>query len=108
MSAPFESSLTAFQGVADSLHAVQRDAEALASAVTAEKATADSLEITHKQLETGTANYLALITAQQAESKAIQSLVQAQAARFTDTAALFQALGGGWWNRSDVAAGSEG
>ena len=28
--------------------------------------------------------------------------VQAQAARFADTAALFQALGGGWWNRADV------
>jgi outer membrane protein TolC len=28
------------------------------------------------------------------------SLAQAQAARFADTAALFQALGGGWWNES--------
>ena len=29
--------------------------------------------------------------------------IQAQAVRFSDTAALFQALGGGWWNRADVA-----
>jgi outer membrane protein TolC len=28
--------------------------------------------------------------------------VQAQANRFADTAALFQALGGGWWNRPDL------
>jgi len=33
--------------------------------------------------------------------------VQAQAGRYADTAALFQALGGGWWNRSDVAMAAE-
>jgi NodT family efflux transporter outer membrane factor (OMF) lipoprotein len=98
--------ITAFQNVADALHAIKQDADALAAAVAAEKATADSLEITRKQLETGTANYLSLIVAQQAESKAIQALVQAQAARYADTAALFQALGGGWWNRADVTQGA--
>jgi len=32
--------------------------------------------------------------------------VQAQAARLADSAALFQALGGGWWNRASAAAAS--
>lgn len=33
----------------------------------------------------------------------LHALVQAQAARYADTAALFQALGGGWWNRGELA-----
>jgi len=94
--------ITAFQNVADSLHAIKQDADALAAAVAAEKAAADSRDIVQRQLQTGTANYLALITAQQALASAKQLRVQAQAARYADTAALFQALGGGWWNRTEA------
>jgi hypothetical protein len=36
------------------------------------------------------------------------ALVQAQARRLSDTAALFTALGGGWWNRNDVTAAAQG
>ena len=46
--------------------------------------------------------YLALLSAEQIEQQAQISLVQAQANRFADTAALFQALGGGWWHRADL------
>jgi outer membrane protein TolC len=46
---------------------------------------------------------LALLNAQQTYQQALLSLSQAKAARYADTVALFQALGGGWWNRSDVA-----
>jgi outer membrane protein TolC len=35
-------------------------------------------------------------------------LVQAQANRYADTAALFQALGGGWWNRTDLIQDKDG
>lgn len=63
-----------------------------------------SVELTRKQQELGYVNYLALLTAEQAYQQTAIALVQAQATRFGDTAGLFQALGGGWWNRpADVA-----
>lgn len=88
--------LTAFQNVADALGAVQTDADGLVAAAAAERAAASSLEIARRQLATGAVNYLALLNAQNAYQQARNNLVQAQAARFADTAALFQALGGGW------------
>ncbi len=96
--------LTAFQNVADTLHAIQSDADALKAAVAAERAAAKSLAIAQKQLELGDISYLALLNAEQTYQQAVVNLVQAIANRYADTVALFQALGGGWWNRSDVAA----
>jgi NodT family efflux transporter outer membrane factor (OMF) lipoprotein len=95
--------ITAFQNVADALHAVQSDAETLKAAVAAESAAFKSLEIARRQLQLGAISYLGLLTAQTTYQTALIALVQAQAARYADTAALFQALGGGWWNREDVA-----
>ena len=63
---------------------------------------ARSLAIVRKRMELGDVNYLALLNAQQTYQQAVLSLAQAKAARYADTVALFQALGGGWWNRSDV------
>jgi outer membrane protein TolC len=62
-----------------------------------------TLDLTQRQLQGGYAGYLALLSAQQAYQQARVSLIQAQANRFADTAALFQALGGGWWNRTELA-----
>ncbi|HEY2528800.1 MAG TPA: TolC family protein [Xanthobacteraceae bacterium] len=93
----------AFQNVADSLRAIQTDAVALRKAVASEAASAKSLAIVRKRLELGDVNYLALLNAQQTYQQAVLSLAQAKAARYADTVALFQALGGGWWDRSDVA-----
>lgn len=95
--------LAAFQEVADALHALQSDAETLKAAYAAERAAFKSLEIARRQLQLGAINYLGLLTAQNTYQTALLALVQAQAARYADTAALFQALGGGWWNREDVA-----
>ena len=95
--------ITAFQNVADALHAVQSDAETLKAAVAAERAAFKSLQITRRQLQLGAIHYLALLTAENTYQTALLALVQARAARYADTAALFQALGGGWWNRTDVA-----
>ena len=95
--------LTAFQNVADSLRALQADADALRAAVAAERAAKTQLDITRQQLELGAINYLSLLNAQQAYLTAVVARVQAQANRFADTAALFQALGGGWWNRPPEA-----
>jgi NodT family efflux transporter outer membrane factor (OMF) lipoprotein len=94
--------LTAFQNVADTLNALQQDADGLKAASAAMDAAKITLDLTKKQLESGYANYLALLSAEQAYQQAVINLAQAQANRYADTAALFQALGGGWWNRPDV------
>ena len=94
--------ITAFQNVADALHALQSDAETLKAAVAAERAAFKSLEIARRQLQLGAIGYLGLLTTENTYQTALIALVQAQGARYADTAALFQALGGGWWNREDA------
>jgi NodT family efflux transporter outer membrane factor (OMF) lipoprotein len=97
--------LTAFQNVADALHAIQTDGDLLVAAVESERAAATSLAIVRKQLELGQVAYLALLNAENAYQQAKLALVQARAARLIDTAGLFQALGGGWWNNVARVAG---
>lgn len=94
--------LTAFQNVADALRALQTDADAVRVATTAAGTSDTVLAITREQLSLGQIAYLALLSAEQLELQAKLTLVQSQAARLADTAALFQALGGGWWHRNDV------
>ncbi len=96
--------ITAFQNVADTLRALQNDADAVKANLTAERAAADSLDIALKMQKLGNISYLTVLNAQQAYQQAVINLVQAQANRYADTAALFQALGGGWWNRHDPDA----
>jgi NodT family efflux transporter outer membrane factor (OMF) lipoprotein len=100
--------ITAYQNVADTLHASISDAEALAGAVEAETAAKVTYDLTRRQMEAGYVNYLALLSAETAYNQALLARVQAQASRYGDTIALFQALGGGWWhrkeNRKEVAA----
>ena len=95
--------IAALQNVADSLHALKSDADALKTAVAAEAAAKASLDIVRRQLALGAVGYLALLQAEQAYQQALVNVVEAQASRYADTAALFQALGGGWWHRHDVA-----
>ena len=96
--------VTACQNVADALHALESDAVALQAALAAEQAAKTSLGIVRKQLQLGAVHYLALLNAEQTFLTADVALAVARGNRFADTAALFQALGGGWWNRSDVVA----
>jgi NodT family efflux transporter outer membrane factor (OMF) lipoprotein len=91
--------LAAFQNVADALTALQLDADAVTANLKAEAAAADSLKAIRHNVELGSASYLALLAAQQTYSQAVLNLAQARANRYSDTAALLQALGGGWWNR---------
>jgi outer membrane protein TolC len=95
--------ITALQNVADTLHALEQDGDALKAAYDSEHAAKVSLDLTSHQFQTGYASFLALLSAEQAYQQAVINLVQAQANRFSDTAALFQALGGGWWNSQAVA-----
>lgn len=95
--------LRALQNVADSLRALQSDADALAADAAAEQAAFASLEVARRQFRGQTADYLTVLTAERAWQQARLSRIQAQANRYADTAALFQALGGGWWHREDAA-----
>ena len=94
--------ISAFQNVADTLHALQQDADALRAASAAADAAKVTLDLTAGQVKAGYAGYLALLSSEQAYQQAMINRVQAQANRYADTAALFQALGGGWWNRTDI------
>jgi NodT family efflux transporter outer membrane factor (OMF) lipoprotein len=86
--------LTAFQNVADALHALATDADAMSAAGRAEEAARKSLDVVRHQLELGSVSYLALVNAEQTYQQAVIALAQARANRYADTAALFQALGG--------------
>jgi NodT family efflux transporter outer membrane factor (OMF) lipoprotein len=94
--------LTAFQNVADTLAALEQDAEGLKAAAAAADAAKVTLDLSQRQLQVGYASYVSLLSAEQAYQQARINLVQAQANRYVDTAALFQALGGGWWHRADL------
>ena len=95
--------ISAMQNVADSLQALAADADALNAADRAVRSAEASLTIARKQLEVGEGSGIGLLNAEQAHAQALLALAQARANRYADTAALFQALGGGWWNRSDIS-----
>ena len=98
--------LTAFQNVADALLALSGDADVLAAQTAAERSAAGSLDLIQAQYKAGGASHLQVLIAEQTYQNAAVALVKARAQRFTDTAALFQALGGGWWNRNDALVSS--
>ena len=91
--------IDAVQNVTDALRALQNDADGLRAARDFERAAKISYDLARQQMQSGNANVLLLLTAQQTYLQSTIQVVQARAARFADTAALFQALGGGWWNR---------
>jgi NodT family efflux transporter outer membrane factor (OMF) lipoprotein len=95
----------AFQNVADVLNAIRYDADSEKAAAAAASAAKTSLDVADRQFKAGYGTYLALLTAQQAYQQTRLALVQAEAARYADTAALYQALGGGWWNNKSSAPG---
>jgi outer membrane protein TolC len=100
--------LGAFQNVADTLTALQQDAEELNASAAAEAAAKVTLDLTQRLLTDGYTATQGLLSAQQAYQQARIALVQAQANRYADTAALFQALGGGWWHRANLNGDENG
>jgi NodT family efflux transporter outer membrane factor (OMF) lipoprotein len=90
--------ITAFQNVADVLNALLQDADGLKAADAAARAAKVTLDVAQDQVRVGYASTLALLNAEQTYQQALINLAQAQSNRFADTAALFQALGGGWWH----------
>jgi len=99
--------INAFQNVADALQAIHYDADAERKASAAERAAKKSLDIARRQVELGDISPMALLASEQSYQQARLALVQAEAGRLSDTVALFQALGGGWW-RSAAPVTSSG
>lgn len=91
--------LQAFQNVADTLKALEIDAHQLQIQQEAESAARQTLTLTERQYKLGVVSYISLLDAESQYQQARIARIQAEALRFADTAALFQALGGGWWNR---------
>ena len=96
--------LNAFLNVADTLRAIDTDADEVNATANAERLSNEALSLVERQYQLGAVSYLASLDAQRTYLSTRTALVQARAARFTDTAALFQALGGGWWNAPDAVA----
>ena len=95
--------IASFQNVADTLQAIEADAQGLSAAAEVVETARAALALTRRQHASGYLDRLALINAEQNERQAHLALTQARALRLLDTAALFQSLGGGWWNRLDAA-----
>ena len=96
--------LNAFLNVANTLRAIDTDADAVVATADAERLATEAEQLVERQYQLGAVSYLASLDAQRTTLSTRVALVQARAARLTDTAALFQALGGGWWNAPDAVA----
>ncbi|SFC88574.1 efflux transporter outer membrane subunit [Collimonas sp. OK412] len=96
--------LQALQQVADSLRALENDAEVLQARTKAAENARDSLAIASRQYQAGGVSHLSLLDAERQGLQTELDRIVAQAARYADTAALLQALGGGWWNAEPSAA----
>jgi outer membrane protein TolC len=94
--------LSGFEDVADTLAALATDADGMRAAVKSERAADHALRILREQQNVGAVSTPAVLNAEQTYERAELTLVQAQAARYADTAALFATLGGGWWNRRET------
>ena len=96
--------LNAFLAVANALRAIDTDADALRAQSEAESLAKQSLDLVTRQYQLGAVSYLASLDSQRTWLQTRVALAQAQAARYADTAALYQALGGGWWNAPGAVA----
>lgn len=96
--------LQSFQNVVDVLSALEFDAAQLQAQDNAAQVALENVELTRQQFQLGASSYLPLLDAQRSYQQIRLGQIKAQAMRLADTAALFQALGGGWWNRPEIAA----
>jgi len=93
--------LAALAQVADALDALQHDAQTLRAQSQALNAAAEALHLIQANYQAGTVNYLQVLTADYQYQQAKLGYIQAMGQRLQDTAALFVALGGGWWNAQE-------
>ena len=90
--------LGAFAQVADSLKALEHDAQALQAQVEAKRVASQTLKLSQENYRAGMVSYLDVLVADVQLHEATISYLQITAQRYQDTVALFAALGGGWWN----------
>ena len=90
--------IAAFQNVSDVLQAIDGDGAAYATAARTEEAARQALAIGEARTRQGAISGVDVLVLEQAREAAVASRVQMQAARYADSVALFQALGGGWWD----------
>ena len=90
--------LSAFEQVADTLRALDHDAETLGAEEAALAAAKEALHLIQANYEAGLSTYLDVLTADALYHQAQIAELQAIAVRYQDTVALFAALGGGWWS----------
>jgi NodT family efflux transporter outer membrane factor (OMF) lipoprotein len=99
--------VTSFQQVADTLRALEHDAETLQAQSAALAAAEQALQLIQANYQSGLANYLQVLTADNQYQQALLGFIQAQGLRLQDTSALFVALGGGWWQSTANLAAKE-
>jgi hypothetical protein len=97
--------VSAFQQVTDSLGAVEHDAETFQARSPALDAAGQALKLTQSDYQAGMVNYLLMLTADNQYQQARLGYIAAQALRLQDSAALFVALGGGWWKADSQMVG---
>ena len=90
--------LQAFREVADTLRAIEHDAQALNDRSEAAQHAEGAYHIASQRYDAGGISQIALLDAQRQQLQTALDRVNFQAARYSDSATLFQALGGGWWN----------
>jgi len=100
--------LNAFGQVADTLHALDHDAEVLRAEDEALVASQEALHLVHANYESGLATYLDVLISDAQYHQALVAKLQAIATRYQDTVALFAAVGGGWWNAQNARARPNG
>ncbi len=93
-----QSVFSAFAQVADTLRALENDAETLLAESHALSTAGQALKLIQTNYVAGTANYLQVLIANLQYRQAQVAYLQAVTQRLQDTVALFVALGGGWWN----------
>jgi NodT family efflux transporter outer membrane factor (OMF) lipoprotein len=93
-----ETVLQAFREVADALRVIEHDSQALEDRSDAAAQAAGAYEIASKRYAAGGISQLSLLDAQRQQLQTALDRITSQAARYSDSATLFQALGGGWWN----------
>jgi len=96
--------LDGFRQVADALRAVQTDGEAFAAYDQAWRRAEDAERIAQGRYAAGGISHQSLLDSQRQLLQTRIARTQADAARYADTAALLQALGGGWWNEPAESA----
>jgi outer membrane protein TolC len=99
--------LEAFAQVADTLHALEYDAEALHAQSQALDAAGQAQQLMKASYDSGIVDYLQLLITNAQYHQARIGYLQARAQRLQDTAALFVALGGGWWNAENNSLSAE-